>query len=403
MIHRQIREIRIGGLHVLLRKVSLALMVPVSFPIVIVVRVLRPLVLIRFGLLMSPRLGNFAARTELYLCERDVGMHRGRTLDIFFLYPQVCNRFLRKKWEKMLHISALARPLWEVNRRLPGGESHIVPMPRDTDIYGLFARTPVHVSFTPEEESLGRTALQELGIPEGSPFVCFYARDSAYLDTVYQADWSYQDFRDASIHNYVPAAGELACRGYFAIRMGAVVKEALNTANPRIIDYATKARTDFLDIFLCARCRFFLGSSAGLSAVPRIFRRPIVLVNYVPLRPRSLVIGVPGSLFIPKKLWLSDERRFLTFREIRESGVSEFVISEQYEQLGIEVTENTPEEITAVVMEMDERLKGTWQTTEEDEELQRQFWSLVKPSKLNGALLPRIGTEFLRQNHELLA
>ena len=105
----------------------------------------------------------------------------------------------------------------------------------------------------------------------------------------------------------------------------------------------------------------------------------------------------------PRRLWLSDERRFLTFREIRESGVSELVISEQYEQLGIEVTENTPEEITAVVMEMDERLKGTWQTTEEDEELQRQFWSLVKPSELNGALLPRIATEFLRQNHELLA
>lgn len=51
---------------------------------------------------------------------------------------------------------------------------------------------------------------------------------------------------------------------------------------------------------------------------------------------------------------------------------------------------------------MDERLKGMWQTTEEDEELQRRFWSLFKPSELNRVFRSRIGAEFLRQNRELL-
>ena len=64
--------------------------------------------------------------------------------------------------------------------------------------------------------------------------------------------------------------------------------------------------------------------------------------------------------------------------------------------------ENTPEEITALAVEMDERLKGTWQTAEEDEELQRRFWALFKPGALQGAFLSRIGTEFLHQNRELL-
>ena len=76
--------------------------------------------------------------------------------------------------------------------------------------------------------------------------------------------------------------------------------------------------------------------------------------------------------------------------------------SEKHEQLGVEVMENTAEEITALAVEMDERLKGTWQTTEEDEELQRRFWSLFKPSELNQVFLSRIGAEFLRQNRELL-
>lgn len=58
--------------------------------------------------------------------------------------------------------------------------------------------------------------------------------------------------------------------------------------------------------------------------------------------------------------------------------------------------------LAALAMEMDERLKGTWQTTEDDEELQRRFWSLFKPSELNGIIVSRIGTKFLRQNQELL-
>ena len=70
--------------------------------------------------------------------------------------------------------------------------------------------------------------------------------------------------------------------------------------------------------------------------------------------------------------------------------------------VGIEVIENTPEEILAVAVEMDERLKGIWRTTEEDEELQRRFWSLSKPSELNRVFVARIGAEFLRQNRELL-
>jgi hypothetical protein len=51
---------------------------------------------------------------------------------------------------------------------------------------------------------------------------------------------------------------------------------------------------------------------------------------------------------------------------------------------------------------MDERIKGTWQTTEEDEELQKRFWKLFTPNDLNKVFRARIGTEYLRQNRQLL-
>ena len=52
------------------------------------------------------------------------------------------------------------------------------------------------------------------------------------------------------------------------------------------------------------------------------------------------------------------------------SGAGSFVRSEQYERLGVRVVENTPQEIAALAVKMDERLKGTWQVTDDDEELQ---------------------------------
>ncbi len=58
--------------------------------------------------------------------------------------------------------------------------------------------------------------------------------------------------------------------------------------------------------------------------------------------------------------------------------------------------------INQVTIEMDERLKGTWQTTEEDEALQQRFWSLFKSSDWHGVIRSRIGRDFLRQNKELL-
>ncbi|MFB0566235.1 MAG: TIGR04372 family glycosyltransferase [Candidatus Aminicenantaceae bacterium] len=367
------------------------------------VRVLRPIIHVQFGALISERIGHFAGNTELYLCKRDAGLEGKRTFDIFYHTGPICNQQLKKMWDRVLHVSNFGFHLDLHNRRLPGWEKHVIEWAynADRDIHGLLARMPMHLSFTPGEERQGNSALRELGIPEGAPFVCFIARDPAYLDVLFPSkNWNYHDYRDSNIHKYIPGVEELARRDYFAVRMGAVVRDELATSNPKIIDYATKARTDFMDIFLSAHCYFFISDTNGLTGIPMIFRRPIAWVNCVPLE----LVPTWGNydLIIPKKLWLRENRRFLTFREILDSDIGRFSRSEQYEQAGIDVVENTPEEITALVVEMDERLKGSWQTTEEDEELQQRFWSLFKPSELHGTIVSRIGAEFLRQNQKLL-
>lgn len=404
-LREELRAIAKGGIPVLLRKSLVLLQLVAAVLIVLLVRVLRPVILIRFRPL-SNRIGQFVGSTELYLCQRDLGMHAGRTLDRFYFAQKIPNGFVKKKWQKKLHIYFFAYPLDWINRWLPGGNRHVVPMPEIRDIDRVMERTSVHFTFTAKEEDDGWNALGNLGAPYGAPFVCFQARDPAYLDSFSSEPGRFGNhyYRDSTIHNYVPAVEQLALRGYFAIRMGAIVREPLKTSHPMIIDYAATARTEFLDIFLSAKCSFYLMDTVGMCAVTLAFRRPVAFVNYVPLE--NFHTWRPEVLSIPKKHWLRKEQRFMTFREVIDSGAGRFMATDDFERLGIDLLENTPEEITAVAVEMEARLNGTWQTTPEHEELQRRFWSLFKPSLASPfnhkIFLSRIGAEFLRQNRALL-
>ena len=401
---RQARAVREGGIKVFLSKALAVLSLPLLLPVILMIRMIRPLVLIRFGPLRSNLFGLFAFDTEVYLCESDAGIHGRRTFDIFYHLPPVCNIQLKIMWERKLHFFPFANRLYWANHQLPGGGAHVIPRctEQERDVHGLLAHTHSHISFTREEERLGQAALRQMGIPEGAPFVCFHARDPAYFVEFTPSSKSHYvaDYRNANIQNYVTAAEELARRGYYAIRMGSIVGEPLSSNHPMVIDYAVKHRTEFLDIYLGAKCRFFLSSDNGAYAVAATFRRPIAWTNYGALE--YVQTWDPNQLFIPKKLWQRGEDRLLTFREILDSGIGRLSLTQEFEQRGIDLIDNTPDEINAVAVEMVERLNGTWQTTGEDEEMQRHFWSLFPTSELHGELLSRIGADFLRENRNLL-
>ncbi|MDP3723057.1 MAG: TIGR04372 family glycosyltransferase [Candidatus Omnitrophota bacterium] len=401
-VRRQPRDIWEGGWPVLIRKLLMTLDVALAVPFVLAARLLRPLVLIQFGGLPMQGIGHLASDMELLLCRRDAGFY-GRTLHLFCVGMPVCNQQLTRMWQRTVHVSRFARAAERVNGWLPGGWRNRIPFGLATsDVDGLLAMTTPQLSFIPEEQRRGTDALRRLGVPEGQPFVCFHARDSAYyVEKSRRKDL----YRNSDIETYRPAVEALAQRGYVLFRMGAAVERRLVTHNPRIIDYASIARTDFLDIFLPAHCRFYFGDGGGLYNVALIFRRPIAIVNYISFEYSGS--WNPYDCFIPKKMWLRSEHRLMTFREILESGAGRFLRDHQYAEMGIELINNTPEEITALALEMDGRLSGTWQGTAEDEALQRRFWEIFRTCTTLYASAPwrvhrRIGAEFLRQHQALL-
>ncbi len=371
-------------------------------PVVLVMRMIRPILFIRVGSLISNRIGHFAVNTELYLCDKDIH-NEEKTYDIFYHRKPICNRQLKKMWERVLIISPLAFFIEKANKIIPGGEEYLINLPTDTFRHQIFSQIPQHIDFTQEEETEGWKGLSKMGIKKTDKIACFFSRDSAYLQKrMPDMDWSYHDYRDSSIFNYLEAAEKLTMLGYFALRMGALVAEKLNVDNPKIIDYASTYRSDFLDIFISAKCEFFIGNSAGLCNLQKIFRRPIAFTDHTTLNLDNFLSLGEGSFFIPKKLWLIKDKRFMTFREIVRYGISEFGTKEEYDKFGIEIMDNSPKEIKDLAVEMDSKLKGTWEASIEDEELQSQFKQIFCPKEKIAQFNLRLGKEFLRENRELL-
>lgn len=414
-IRRQIQHVQQHGLRVLYPKtVALArviakwllniLLLPVIVPILFAVRLLYPIIPIRFGRLRGERLGHLVLEPEFYLCERDLGKQNLRARDFFYFTQPPCNLQVSRMLRRLIIISPLIRPLDEINKWLPGGRRHVVPLLRSSshEDDGLLDATEPHLSFTSKERLYGDVALRNLGISGDAPFVCFVARESSYLASRFVQDFSYHDYRDSNIKNYLDAADELTKRGNYAIRMGAVVEKALDTVNPMVIDYAWKGRTDFLDVYLFSKSRFLISSNSGSCAVAMAFRRPIAFVNVAPLLALDNTVPLKHVLFIPKKYWLSSEKRFMTFREIFAARAHRLYLSSQYKQLGIELVENTSEEIKALAMEMDDLLNGIWRGSGVDTELRDRFTAILKEMAPHGVRLPCIGADFLRQNSQLL-
>ena len=147
------------------------------------------------------------------------------------------------------------------------------------------------------------------------------------------------------------------------VRMGAVVEHALPDLGPRIIDYATLYRTDFMDIYLCARARFFMGSNSGLVSVAQIFDVPVGMSNLFPYNT------VPsGKNVIYTRMLLRDREagEILSFPEIKgrgllhgqASGPSELLLQRYYDARALDVIHNDAEDITSLCIEMMDQVEG---------------------------------------------
>lgn len=266
------------------------------------------------------------------------------------------------------------------------------------EIYRLNAEwggRPPLLALTPEDVTWGREMLSSLGLPPDVWFVCVHARESGFSPQ----DDVMSRYRNSDPEALIPAMREIVARGGWCVRMGDPTTRPLPPL-PGVVDYAHHSlRSARLDVVLCAKARFFVGNSSGLALVSSIFGRPSLLVNAVPMSGLGIL---PTDLTVPKLYWKITEKRLLRFDEILGTPAGSYRFATQYQRAGIEVRENSPDEILDATVEMLDTLGGRCMPTPEDERRQQSFMSLLRPNDYAYGAASRVSAAFLRKYRHLL-
>jgi putative glycosyltransferase (TIGR04372 family) len=199
---------------------------------------------------------------------------------------------------------------------------------------------------------------------------------------------------------YLRVANRLAEENLAIIRMGKDLDTKIAVTDyPNVLDYAASSRTDFLDCFLMKNCKFAFIGNTGIVWFRWLFNLPNVHCDVYDIRYTQMTNDI--SIF--QKVWLIREKRLATISEMLKMK-SEYSDERHQARLGVELVKNTADEIYSACQEMNTRIDGNWDTTPEDEVLQKRYLDLVikysdQPTWRGGG---RVGAQFLRDNQNLL-
>ena len=376
-----------------------------AIPCVLIIRLLRPIILIRIGTLFSGRIGHFAKDAGIQWIENKTN---GNDINIYWLDKDTCN----KQWEKMVRrnffVHAWVEYVHVWNKYIYGGEKHYRPssITGSRDIKGLLESNNFGMlKFLEDEEKEAKEWLINKGWNDGEPFVCIQVRDTAYLGSEefhLNYDWDYHDYRNSNISTYILAIKWLLEQGVFVLRMGKKVNKKTPFNHPKFVDYPfCSDKSDLLDIWLFANCNLCISTGSGPDAISDIYRRPVVFLNYLPLVD---MFSWSFSINHPKNLVWKDTGKALTLDDYLNYA---FYFTEEYINSNIEIIDLTQEEILDVVIECWSYIQGDRVDSKNDIDMQKIFWNKIVSNKnskdYHGYIhkKSRISTVFLDKNlHE---
>ncbi len=239
------------------------------------------------------------------------------------------------------------------------------------------------------------------------PYACFAARTSTYNLKTIGTDGGFSP-RNMDFLDYEMTIAYLKQEGIATVKMGKDVKMKQKISN--CIDYAGCFSDEKMDIYIAANAQFAITSFTGLVTLFSMFGIPVLMVNAIPLF--STYGSFPYTdedLFIPKKWYSKKKKKFLSFREMIDIEERKENKEKDFLEYGIELIDNTPEEIWMATKEFLARMRGVWKSTDDDienekcwEKIRDEGRSRIHDSNLCGTIPYRISSTFLKNNLYLL-
>ena len=391
---------------------DLLLVVP-ALVTAILLRVLRPVVTIRFRNLPADEIGPLTVVSQHYLRIKET-QQKKRQLDFWYLKDsvKVSNDYMLNfvKSHIKIHRSRFIELVAAISEKLPGAQHHQIESEiRITLLEGVGKK----LKLPQKDRDSSSEYVKKIGIDPQKEFIALMVRDGAYKSDIVQANTQVRTdkeiYRNQDINDYLQVAEKFASMNVQIVRMGAKVERPFTSNSPLIIDYAsTGMRTEAADIYLASECAMCISTNLGFDHIAAMSGKLRVITNQA-LIIQASTLFYSTDVFILQRFIERSSGRLLTlseslqFAEIRNLDWYHKVIDR-----GLDFVRNTPEEILEASLEGWQRSKGQWVDSPEGLELQAKYWHIYdtffpehKDRFLNGR--PHVGTSFLRNNKSWLA
>lgn len=269
----------------------------------------------------------------------------------------------------------------------------------------IWSESPPTLAFTNIERQRGAEIEMNLSSHAAKPFVCIALPEKSYYETKMDREHPVSESTDLfssfpAWESYFKCINSLNDAGFNVLRMGQVVDSQIDQSSCQIIDYARTSRTEFGDVWLLGNCKFVIaGGGTGVYWPASTLNKPVLLTDTYGLFNTSYG---QSDIKTPQLAWSRSDKKLMPFSWMIEQGEG-WGHKKSLIERDIEIVKNTSEEINEVVLEMNQRLDGTWVETEEDIALQNRFKKLrevVPKSQVQEGV--RIGADFLRRYQHLL-
>ena len=254
-----------------------------------------------------------------------------------------------------------------------------------------------------KHRNMGEKVLKKLGLPKDAWYVTLHVREPSYRAET--PGNTTENWRNANPLDYLKACEIITRAGGWVFRMGDSSMTPLPPM-PQVIDYALNdIRSDWMDVFLGATCRFLIGTGSGYYIIPAFFGVPVMFTNF----PGFIqYYGLKShDLYLPRWLKNNQTNKLISFKEYMSPPAGNYNSIKHFHNAGLTWIENTPEELVVATEEMLERTDDGFSSTIQDTDLQSCFKILAETSGLKygvpavKAFAP-ISRDFLERHADLL-
>ena len=367
-----------------IRKILMFFAAICLLPITIIIILIRPFILIRFGNLEYKRIGHLSLDTAIYITKKKKSEH---TIDfIGYSKKKVSNIELLNLWKKKLKIYNLSFFfeifIFSLNFFIKNKEHEIKLYSLEKYTYLIQNKNFINIELRKEASKF----FNHFKIPILAKWVCIHNRDNAYMSKNFKFisnnQISIQNHRNFDIRDFNSACKKLISLGYYVIRVGSLQEKHINLSSDKIIDYSNSTfRSDYMDLFLLSKCRFYLGSDSGIGNISVISDKYKGLCNATDFY--NLQIQNFKRVIIFKKYYSNKLQKFLSLKEIFDNNIHKFSNILQFEAENITVINNNEKEIEGLAEDLDKILNNNYTLNKEDEKNHIKFWNIVKKYGLN--------------------